>query len=132
MKKLLIGLLVVAAGAGAFYFLNKKKGSAETTSVNKELLLGKWKPVSKEPGTDTLHPLYHFDFQKNGLAMRSVSDTIKADSVYYEWNKAGELLVKENAADSVGVAYVIVKLSADSLQVQSKMNNVNILLTKSK
>ncbi|MBL7745872.1 MAG: hypothetical protein JNM19_00470 [Chitinophagaceae bacterium] len=132
MKKLLIGLLVIAAGAGAFFLLNKKKNTAETTSVNKELILGKWKPLSKEPEADTIQPMYQFDFQKNGLAMRSVSDTVKADSVYYEWNKAGELVVKEKVTDSAGVAYVVVKLTADSLQVQSKINKVNLLLAKSK
>lgn len=131
MKKLLIGLLVVAAGAGAFFFLYKKKNT-ETVSINKELIIGKWKPVSKEPVADTIQPMYQFDFQKDGIAMRSINDSVKADTTHYEWNKANELVVKESATDSIGVAYVIVKLTADTLQVQSTSNKVNLLLTKTK
>ena len=42
MKKLFIGLLIIAAGAGAYYFLQKKK-SEPTDKLDKELLVGKWK-----------------------------------------------------------------------------------------
>ncbi|MEQ1678730.1 MAG: hypothetical protein ABL876_18685 [Chitinophagaceae bacterium] len=131
MKKLLIGLLVVAAGAGAFFFFNKKKNN-NTASINKEFIIGKWKPAANQPVIDTIQPLYQFDFQKDGIAMRSLSDSAKADTAHYEWNKANELVVKEKATDTTGATYVVVRLTADTLQLQSKGNNVNMLLTKAK
>lgn len=132
MKKLFIGLLVLAAGGAVFFLLNKKKNSTEVATINKTLILGKWKPISKEPATDTLQTQYQFDFLKEGIVLRAENDSTKADTTYYEWNKANELVMKESATDSAGTLYTVVKLTADTLQVQSKINNVSLLLTKAR
>lgn len=132
MKKLFIGLLVLAAGGAVFLLLNKKKNSTEVATINKTFILGKWKPISKEPATDTLQTQYQFDFLKEGIVLRVSNDSIKADTTHYEWNKANELVMKESATDSAGTLYTVVKLTADTLQVQSKTNNVSLLLTKAR
>lgn len=134
MKNVFIGLLIIAAGTGVYFFLIKKKntGTEQANAINKELLAGKWKTVSYQPVVDSLQPLYGYDFQKDGIALRSASDTVKADTTHYSWNKENELVIKANAADTAGVAYVVQKLSADTLQVQSKTDKVIILLTKAK
>lgn len=132
MKNVLIGLLIIAAGTGTYFFLFKKKNTEQVSSINKELLAGKWKTVSYQPVIDSLQPLYGYDFQKDGIALRSTSDTVKADTTHYAWSKENELVIKANATDTAGMAYVVQKLSADTLQVQSKKDQVTILLIKTK
>ena len=41
MNKLLIGLLIIAAGAGAFFLLRKTEQPV-TQRIERELLIGKW------------------------------------------------------------------------------------------
>lgn len=120
MNKLLIGLLIAAAGAGAFFLLRKKKETNTANTINKEWIIGKWKTASIQPVKDSAQPLYSYDFQKDGLLFRSVSDTVKADSTHYEWNSSNELVMKENKADTTGKVYTISRLTPDSLQVLSK------------
>ncbi len=114
MKKLFIGLLVIAAGVGAYFYFNSKKGDK---SSSQELIVGKWKNV--QPVIDTVLPNYHYDFKKEGIALRSVSDAVKADTIHYEWSKAGQLQLKEKASDSTAKVYAVTKLTADTLQLQS-------------
>jgi hypothetical protein len=77
-------------------------------------------------------PNYNYDFQKEGVALRSVSDTVKADTIHYEWNKAGELLIKEKATDSTAKVYAVTKLTTDTLQLQSadKVSTSTFVKTK--
>ena len=120
MKKLFIGLLVVAAGGAAFFYFNQKSGNKPAQdSLNKELIIGKWK-TDAVPANDSGFYKYSYSFQKEGIVFRSLSDSVKADTTHYEWSKANELVWKENASDSTGKIYSVVKLTQDSLQVQSK------------
>ena len=127
MNKLIIGLLVVAAGAGIFFFLRKKKETATANSITKEWIVGKWIPIT----IGTNFTKYQFDFQKDGNVVRSLNDSVKADTLHYEWNKASELVWKEKASDSTGKIYVVTKLTQDSLQVQAA-DSSTILFTKVK
>ena len=117
MNKLLIGLLLVAAGAGAYFLLKKKKDQPVANVLNKELIIGKWKPGNTEPG-DSSNVSYRYEFLKDGTVLHSLNDSVKADSSHYEWNKKDELVWKENPVDSAGRVFSIVKLTTDSLQVQ--------------
>jgi hypothetical protein len=131
MKNVLIGLLVVAAGAGIFLLLRKKKNAEDTNEIKKEWIVGKWKPQLYEPAIDTTKPKYQYDFQKEGLALRAVSDSAKADSLKYEWNKTSQLVIKENAADTVGKVFTVAKLTQDSLQLVAA-DKATVLFTKAK
>jgi len=126
MNKLFIGLLIVAAGAGAFFLLRKKKEATTSKEIKKELIIGKWKA---DAGKDSVFSKYSYDFRKDGIILRSLSDSAKADTTHYEWNKKHELVWKEKASDSTGNIYSVVKLTQDSLQMQSK-DSVIILFTK--
>src|SRR6266496_5337017 len=106
MKNLFIGLLIVAAGAGAFFFLRNKKQSGEA-GINKELLVGKWKLQSFQAGKDSgkiflsgiTGPIdsnqskYDYEFS-NGDVVRSVGDSVRKSISYYEWKK-NQLVWKE-------------------------------------
>ena len=119
MKKFFISLLVVAAGGAAFFLLNKKKNTTVITTINKELIIGKWK-TDAVMANDSLFNKYSYNFQQAGVVLRSLNDSAKADSLHYQWSKANELVWKQKANDSIGTAYSIVKLTQDSLQMQSK------------
>ncbi len=137
MKKLFIGLLVIAAGGAAFFLLNQKKNTTEIATINKELIIGKWK-TDAVMANDSGFNKYSYDFKKEGVLLRSLGDTVKVDTSHYEWNKANELVLsewtpseKEKASDSTGKTYSVVKLTQDSLLVQSK-DSVTVLFTKAK
>lgn len=78
MNKVIIGLLIVAAGAGAFFLLRKKKNVTVTNDMKKEWIVGVW------VGTDSVR--YRYDFRENGNVLRSLNDSAKADTSRYEWN----------------------------------------------
>jgi hypothetical protein len=126
MNKLFIGLLIVAAGAGAFFLL-RKKNNTTTNDIKKEWIVGKWKA---DAGKDSAFSSYNYDFLKDGNILRSLNDSAKADTSHYEW-KANELVWKEKISDSTGKTFSVLKLTQDSLQVQSK-DSVTILFTKLK
>ena len=138
MKKLFIGLLVVAAGAGAFFYFNQKTGDKPAQdSLNKELIIGTWK-TDAVIANDSGFNKYSYNFQKEGVVLRSLNDSIKADTTHYEWSKTNELvwsewtpLEKEKVSDSIVATYSVVKLTQDSLQVQSK-DSTTVLFTKVK
>jgi hypothetical protein len=139
MKKVFIGLLIIAAGAGTFYFLQKKKAGTDK-AVEKELLIGNWKMDSLHLApknsanlvtalllTDSGIHKYRFSFQKEGTFLQTINDSVKADTSYYEWPKKNELMIKESVKDSAGETYLIKKLSMDTLVLQSKDSAVFVL-----
>ena len=144
MKNLFIGLLIVAAGAGAFFYLRNKKQSSEN-SIQKELLAGKWKMKSVQTGknsgksflvgimgtVDSNLLKYDYEFTKDGNIHRSLGDSLIKDRSRYEWNKKKQFVWKDDVKDSTGTALQVSKLNRDSLQLQSDDSTV-ILFTKLK
>jgi hypothetical protein len=116
MNKLLIGLLIAAAGTGVFFLLLKKKNTVATNDIKKEWIVGKWKA---DAGKDSTFSSYNYDFLKDGNIVKSLNDAAKADTSHYEWNKNNALIWKENASDSAGKVLSVLKLTQDSLQVQA-------------
>ncbi len=110
--------------------LRKKKDTPTVNSINKEWIVGKWKTDSTV-ATDSNFSKYQFDFQKDGNVVRSFSDSAKADTSHYEWNKSSELIWKEKSSDSTGKVYVVTKLTRDSLSVQAA-DSSTILFTNVK
>ncbi len=144
MKKLFIGLLIVAAGAGAFFFFNKKKDNNEVATINKELIIGKWKVDSIYfNADDTVEQFnlvlintldsnyldYQYDFSKQDI-ITSLDNKI-IDTSHYEWNKADQLVWNQNVSDSTGTVFSVFKLTQDSLQLFAK-DSSTILFTKMK
>lgn len=127
MNKLFIGLLIIAAGAGTYFLLKNKKNTTETVAINKEFIIGKWKTESDQPAKDSLKPRYKYEFQKEGFAIKSAGDSVKADTLKYEWNKTNHLVLKENAPDSTGKTYKVEKLTKDSLQIIGPDSMVTLL-----
>ena len=141
MKKLFIGLLILAAGAGAYYFLQKKKNET-SADIEKELLVGKWKmgsinlsprdsatafvPGIMSPGDSTLSKS-QFHFQKEGTFLQTHNDQLQNDTSYYEWGKKNKLMIKGSAKDSTGDIYSVNKLNIDSLILQSQDSTVFVL-----
>jgi hypothetical protein len=139
MKKLFIGLLIIAAGAGAYYLLQNKKTKTDLL-LDKELLVGQWKinalQVSPKdsanlaaillPSDSTLKNT-QYDFRKDGQFIQTHHDAAKTDSSYYEWNNKNELLIKESPRDSLSEIYSVNKLDKDSLILQSKDSAVFVL-----
>ncbi len=125
MNKLFIGLLIVAAGAGVFFFLRTKKNTSPNNYIKKEWILGKWKADASK---DSVFSSYNYDFLKDGNILRSLNDSAKADTSHYEWNKANELIWKEKASDSTGKIFAVLKLTPDSLQVQAADSSTVLFL----
>lgn len=124
MKNLIIGLLVVAAGAGVFFLLKKKKAGTEPViEIKKDLIIGKWK-TDAQPGNDSTFKDYQYGFSKEGNIVRSLNDSTITDSVFYTWDKESNLEWKKNVADTTSVLYKVVQLTADSLQLLSKDSSV--------
>jgi hypothetical protein len=137
MNKLFIGLLIVATGAGVFFLLSKKKNTTEIAGINKELIIGKWK-TDAVIANDSGFNKYNYNFQKEGTVLRSLNDSVKADTTHYEWNKVNDLIwyqrtpsEKETPVDSSAKIYSVVKLTQDSLLVQSA-DSSTVLFTKVK
>ena len=127
MNKLIIGLLIIAAGAGAYFLLKNKKNTTETVSINKEFIIGKWKTEKDHAVKDSLQPNYQYEFKNDRIALRSISDTTKADTLKYEWGKTSQLVLKGNTADSTIKTYIVEKLTKDSLQFMSEDSIVTLL-----
>ena len=144
MNKLFIGLLIVAIGAGAFFYL-RKKDKPTGNDIKKEWIVGKWKIDSLTSGkgssdnflvgimglVDPNTLKYHYEFTKNGAILRSLNDSLTKDSSRYEWDKEDQLIWKEDPADSTGSVLLVAKLNKDSLLLQNK-DSTTILFTKVK
>lgn len=132
MNKAFIGLLVVAAATGAFFFLRKKdKPTEEKPGIKQELIIGSWKAPTGQTGADSAISNFRFDFLKDGIVLQAVSDTVKADTVYYAWTKPAEIMLKKTASDSTGTVFTVNVLQGDSLQLQTG-DNLKTIFTRVK
>ena len=125
MKKIIFGLLIVAAGAGAYYLLSQQKNSKPVIENNSTLLLGKWKAERRVSGIDSsLLSGFQYEVLKNGVGLVSDSSAAVADSFYYAWTDAGELQISLNATDTAMEKFNVVMLNNDSLQLKDKENKL--------
>lgn len=121
MKKIFIGLLIVAAGAGAYYLLSQSKNIEPVKENNADLLLGKWKAGEPVSGSDSsLLDGTHYEVLKDGLVLMRDSAGAAPDSVYYVWTANGDLQIRTKRTDSTGENLKVVRLTKDSLQLKDK------------
>ena len=99
MKKLFIGLLILAAGATTFFLLKKKDKHITANNILQESIIGKWKLDSlfflKDPNDNFLVGImgmvdphlmkYQYEFTKDGYLSLSLGDSLTKDSNRYEW-----------------------------------------------
>ena len=134
MKKIILAVILLAAAGGvAYYLLQKKK--QENSTINKELVIGKWKIdslVTKKDSTkdglilllfamDSNARRQVYDFQTNGQVIVSLpNDTLsKKDTSSFAWGKEKELLWKEKYSDPAAESMMVIKLDKKDLVLQS-------------
>jgi hypothetical protein len=129
MNKLFIGLLIVAAGAGVFFLLRKKKNSIVTNTINKEWIIGKWKVDSLQfPKDDTISDLersglaldtnykkYTYAFTTDGYVLRSFPEILKTDTSYYKWTDTARLRWSRAANDTITTPLKVMRLDKTTL-----------------
>jgi hypothetical protein len=143
MKKLLIGLLIIAAAAGAFFYLRNEKKPLTNGELAKEQLTGTWKLESITSPNDSIAGMialisminstasnYHCEFTPGGTIIRKVNNSATTDTSLYEW-KGDQLAVKENRLDTIPELFTVLTLNKDSLYFRSQ-DSILMLFSKSK
>ena len=132
MKKVFIGLLIAAAGAATFFLLEKKNNPAKSY-IQKDLIIGKWKLDSlysfKDSNSNLMTDVmelvdphltkYEYEFTKGGTIGLWLKDSLRKDSIRYEWINKKQLAWKEYPANKTIEVFEISILSKDSLSLQS-------------
>lgn len=145
MKKVFIGLLMLAAGGATFFLLQKKDKPITGNNIQKDWIIGKWKLDSILLPKDTnanfiagimkiIEPdlmKYHYVFKKDGAISLLLRDSLTKDSARYEWNKENQLIWKEYPADTTGEVFNVSVPHKDSLVLQSQDSSV-LVFTKVK
>lgn len=118
MKKLFIGLLIVVAGTGVFYF--SKPGTcnkpAQYTDY-KELIIGKWKSITTDTDFNKYTTFYQFTYNNN--IQKSLTDSLYTDTAFYQWQNENKLVWRRSESDSIGIYYLVTLLNTDSLQLEA-------------
>ena len=144
MKKVFIGLLIVAAGAAIFFLLQKKNKPAKS-DIQKDLIIGKWKLDSLYNLKDSSSNLiaeamklvdphlknYEYEFTKGGAVRLWLKDSLTKDSTRYEWINNDQLVWKEYSLNKIIEVFEVSILRKDSLSLQSN-DNVILSFTKAK
>lgn len=143
MKKVFIGLLIVAAaGAGIFFALRSKNQSVPASKINHEQIVGNWKLDSLRLVSDSLDltrgvlrlldsnlQRYSYEFRKDRSIAVTLGDSLAPGGGRYEWQEPNLLTWKEHAADSIGESFVVATLTTDSLVLRGQDSSV-IYFTK--
>ena len=144
MKKVFIGLLIMAAGA-ALFFLLKKQNQAVKRHIQKDLLVGKWKPDSlNRPNNSKLICLtgstgmidsnrmkYEYEFTEEGSVGLWLKDSLTKDITRYEWTDEDQLAFKEIQAGKATEVFNVSELCKDSLLLTSR-DSITLLFTRAR
>lgn len=145
MKKVFIGLLLVAAGAVTYYLLQKENNPVTSNTIKQQEIIGKWKLDSLYALKDTSNNFtlgiigiiepdlrkYNYEFKKDGIILISERDSLTTDSSRYQWKKDNRLAWLEHPDDTTGESFTVSRLSTDSLSLLSA-DSVVLLFTKVK
>ena len=141
MNKFILGLLLIAAAAGIFFVLQKKKGDIASEQLKKEVTLGKWKITSYDAKSDSSDLFvgimalvdsntlkYEYKFTREGSILRSLNDSFTKDTSYYHWiNK--KLAWRQTRFDSANILHAHIK--KDTMRLQADDSTV-IVFTRLK
>ncbi|MEO5563036.1 MAG: hypothetical protein ABIR18_06360 [Chitinophagaceae bacterium] len=148
MKKLFIGLLIIAAGAGIFYLWELRNQNSPApepdTKIQKDLLVGNWKLNSinagKDSGESVINLLlshdsnllkFNYEFTKDSALFVSVGDSLTGDTSSYKWSDQNHLVFLNKSSgidpDSLRVAI----LTKDSLILQDR-DSALLVFTKAR
>ncbi len=127
MKKLFIGLLILAAGTGMYFFVTNKTRISEELNY-KTLIVGKWKLDSinyredsirngLSAGLDSLAMQYTYELKENGTTRMFSGDSLMQESSVYEWKKDRQLVWKDSPADTSGTTLTVLQLDKNKLIV---------------
>ncbi len=145
MKKLFIGLLILAAGAATFFLLQKKDKQIITSNIQQERIIGKWKLDSllflKDANDNFMVGImgmvdphlmkYQYEFTRDGYLSLWLGDALTKDSTRYEWAEKNKLVWKDYPSDTSANVFNVSLLSNDSLILQSEDSSI-LLFTKVK
>ena len=134
MKKNILAVILVAAAGGAVYYLLQQK-KHEILSINKELMIGRWKIDSLDSQKDSTRDglalilvamdssakKQVYDFQTNGQVFVSLPNDYlsKKDTSSFAWGKDKELLWRDNHSDSTTESMTVIKLDKKDLVLRS-------------
>lgn len=104
MNKIWIGLLIIGAAAGAFFYLRKEQ-KTNNDGFKKEWIVGKWKIDSlNSAGNDSAQELvqtgilpdsnyrqYQYEFFEDGRIVKAGSDSAHTYTLQYNWKKKNPL-----------------------------------------
>ena len=117
MKNVFIGLLVLAAGAGVYFFLiQKQKGPEQEKGLHKEWITGQWKISPPEPGGDSLLTDGQWEFRKNGEAFYQAAGQTEKDTLRFNWQQDSTLQISSRTNDKFGISFRVLRLTADTMQ----------------
>lgn len=132
MKKVLIGLLIAAAGTGIYFFISTRKKAAQpTTRYSQEWIIGKWESHRNDSVPDSLFSVQHWEFSKEGIAVFHNQRPALTDSFRFSWKDSLTLSLKKSIEDSTETIFNIVRLQPDSLELKTA-ESTGIQLTKMK
>jgi len=147
MKKIILAVILMAAAGGITYYRLKKKEQTQIVTINKDLVLGKWKIDSLVPQKDSTKDglallLFAidsaardlvYDFQADGkvLVSQSSDPATKKDTSSFSWGKDKEFLWKEKITDPTADTMTVIKLDKKDFVVKSSDSTL-IYLKKAK
>ena len=142
MKKLFIGLLIIAAGAGIFYFLRKQNKSLTKIDIQRDWIIGNWKLDSIDMGKDSgdINILtlldsnlyeYRYQFTADSTVYVSLKDSLTADSSRYAWGEQNELVFQNDLFNKAPDSLNVTMLSKDRLVLQDR-DSVLLFFAKAK
>lgn len=136
MKKIIIGLLLLAVSGGVVYYLLSKKTSVTNVSaINKELLIGKWKlDTLDEKSKQTIYqlrtgiiaaldsniPNYEYDIQKDGKVYIALPGKPVTDTTFYEWADSTHLNWIQSDSAKTKDVFTVMKLDSNGFSLQTK------------
>lgn len=135
MKKIFIGLLLLAVAAAGVYYILQGKKTESASSLNKELLIGQWKIdslVSKsksdsgnlvmtmiESDSNFFRQVYDVKADKQVLISTPADTVAKVDTTSYDWTNENEITWKEKPAEkTIGILKVI-RLDSTDMVLQT-------------